>query len=47
MGVVEKYFEINNISINPSKTHYILSQTRQCSQESNLKILVKQENIKY
>jgi hypothetical protein len=28
-------------SINPSKTHYILFQARQCSQESNLKILVK------
>jgi hypothetical protein len=26
-GVVEQYFEINNILINPSKTHYILFQT--------------------
>jgi hypothetical protein len=39
--VVEQYFEINNLSINPSKTHYIVFQTRQCRQESNLKILLK------
>jgi hypothetical protein len=36
-GVVEQYFEINNPSINPSKTHDILFQTRQCRQENNLK----------
>jgi hypothetical protein len=41
VGAVEQYFEINNLSINPSKTRYILFQTRQCRQESNLKILVK------
>jgi hypothetical protein len=35
-GIVEQYFEINNLSINPPKTHYILFQIRQCSQESNL-----------
>jgi hypothetical protein len=44
-GVAEQYFEINNLSINPSKTHYILFQTRQCRQESNLKILVKNSEI--
>jgi hypothetical protein len=44
-GAVEQYFEINNLSINPSKTHYILFQTRQCRQESNLKILVKNREI--
>jgi hypothetical protein len=45
MGVVEQYFEINNLSINPSETHYILFQTRQCRQESNLKILEKNREI--
>jgi hypothetical protein len=35
IGVVEQYFEINNVFINPSKTHYILFQTKQCRQESN------------
>jgi hypothetical protein len=43
--VVEQYFEINNLSINPSKTHCILFQTRQCRQENNLKILVKNREI--
>jgi hypothetical protein len=43
--MVEQYFEINNLSINPSKTHYILFETRQCSQENNLKILVKNREI--
>jgi hypothetical protein len=43
--VVEQYFEINNISINPSKTHYILFHTRQCRQEGNLKIPVKNREI--
>jgi hypothetical protein len=43
--VVEQYFEMNNLSINPSKTHYILFQTRRCRQESNLKILVKNREI--
>jgi hypothetical protein len=42
---VEQYFEINNLSINPSKTQYILFQTRQCRQESSLKILVKNREI--
>jgi hypothetical protein len=29
-GVVEQYFEINNLLINPTETHYILFQTKQC-----------------
>jgi hypothetical protein len=41
IGVVEQYFEINNLSINSSKRHYIPFQTRQCRQECYLKILVK------
>jgi hypothetical protein len=45
IGVVEQYFEINNLCINASKTHYILFQTRQCRQESNLKVLVKNREI--
>jgi hypothetical protein len=45
IGVVEQFFEINNLPINPLKTHYILFQTRQCRQESNLKILVKNREI--
>jgi hypothetical protein len=40
-GLVEQYFEINNLFINPTKTHYILFRTKQCRQESNLKILIK------
>jgi hypothetical protein len=44
-GVVEQYFEINNLSINPSKTQYIIFQTRQYRQESNLKILVNNREI--
>jgi hypothetical protein len=40
-GVIEQYFEINNLSIIPSKTNYILFHIRQCRHESNLKILVK------
>ena len=42
-GVVEQYFEINNLVINPSKTHYILFQTKHRRQESNLKILIKKQ----
>ena len=45
IGAVEQYFEINNLFINPSKTHYILFQTKQCGQESNLKILIKNREI--
>jgi hypothetical protein len=44
-GVVEQYFEINNLSLEPAKTLYILFQTKQCRQESNLKILVKNREI--
>jgi hypothetical protein len=45
IGVVEQYFEINNLFTNPSKTHYILFHTKQCRQESNLKILIKNREI--
>jgi hypothetical protein len=44
-GVVEQYFEINNLLINPSKTHHILFQTKHSRQESNLKILIKNTEI--
>jgi hypothetical protein len=33
IGVVEQYFEINNLFINPSETRYILFQTKQCSRK--------------
>jgi hypothetical protein len=36
MGVVEQYFEINNLFINPSKTHYILFEQNNAMQ-SNVK----------
>jgi hypothetical protein len=45
IGVIEQYFETNNLFINPSKTHCILFQTKQCRQESNLKILIKNREI--
>jgi hypothetical protein len=45
IGVVEQYFEINNLSINPSETHCILFQTRHSRQESNPKILIKNREI--
>jgi hypothetical protein len=38
-SLVEQYFEMNNLSINPTKIHYILFQTKQCRQESEYKIL--------
>jgi hypothetical protein len=44
-NIVEQYFEINNLFINPSKTHYILFQKKQCRQESNLKILIQNKEI--
>jgi hypothetical protein len=43
--VVEQYFEANILFISPSKAHYILFQTKQCRQESNLKILIKYREI--
>jgi hypothetical protein len=47
IGVIEQYFETNNLYINPSKTHWILFQTKQCRQESNLTITIKKQgNIK-
>jgi hypothetical protein len=36
---------MNNLFINPSKTHYILFYTKQCRQESNLKIIIKYTEI--
>jgi hypothetical protein len=45
IGVVEQYFEVNNLFINPSNTHYILFETKQCMQECNLKILIKNREI--
>jgi hypothetical protein len=45
IGVAEQHFEINNLFINLSKTHYILFQTRQCRHESNLKIRIKNREI--
>ena len=44
-GVVEQYFEINNLLINPSETRHILFQTKHSRQESNLKILIKSSEI--
>jgi hypothetical protein len=37
--------QINNLFINPTKTHYILFQTKQFRQESNLTILIKNREI--
>jgi hypothetical protein len=34
--LVNKYFETNNLAMNPTKAHYILFQTKQCRQESEL-----------
>jgi hypothetical protein len=40
IGVVEQYFTMNKLPINPLKTHYILFHTKQYRLDSNLKILV-------
>jgi hypothetical protein len=40
-GLIEQYFDTNNISINPKKAHYILFQPKQCRQKTELKILIK------
>jgi hypothetical protein len=45
IGVVEQYFEINNLFIYPSETHYILFQAKQCGQGSILQILIKKREI--
>jgi hypothetical protein len=29
-GLIEQYFETNNLFINPTKTHYIILQMKQC-----------------
>jgi hypothetical protein len=44
-GLVEQYFETSNLSIHPTKTHYILFQKKQCRQESELMILIKNREI--
>jgi hypothetical protein len=40
-GLEEQYFETIDLSTNPAETHYILFQTKQCRQDSELKILIK------
>jgi hypothetical protein len=45
MGLVEQYFEANNLYINPNKTHYTPFQMKQCRQESELKLLIKNRQI--
>jgi hypothetical protein len=45
LEAVEQYFEMNNLFINPSKTHCILFQTKQCKQESELNILIMNRKI--
>ncbi|PNF31582.1 hypothetical protein B7P43_G00791 [Cryptotermes secundus] len=45
IGVVEKYFEMNDLFINPTKTHCIFFQTKQCRQDYKYKILVKNMEI--
>jgi hypothetical protein len=45
IGVVKQYFKINNLFINPSKTHYVLFQARQGKQEANLKFLIRNKEI--
>jgi hypothetical protein len=44
-GLVQQYFETNNLSINPAKSHYTLFQMKQCRQESELRILIKNREI--
>jgi hypothetical protein len=44
-GLVEQYFETNNLSINPIKTHYILFQMKQCRQECELIILIRNRKL--
>jgi hypothetical protein len=44
IGTVEKYFEIN-LFINPTKMHCIFFQTKQCRQDHNHKILIKNREI--
>jgi hypothetical protein len=43
--VLEQYFETNNLSINQTKINYIFFQMKQCRQESELKILIKNWEI--
>jgi hypothetical protein len=45
IGIVEKYLEMNNLIINPTKTHCIFFQTKQCRQYHKHKILIKNRKI--
>lgn len=40
IGILEKYFEMNDLLINATKTHCISFQTKQCRQDHKLKILI-------
>jgi hypothetical protein len=42
---MQQYFEANNLSIDTIKTCYILFQMKQCRQESEIKILIKNNKI--
>jgi hypothetical protein len=44
-GLIQQYFETNNLSIYPTKTHYILFHTKQCRHGSELKSLIKIREI--
>jgi hypothetical protein len=37
IGIVKKYFEMNNLIINPTNMHCILFQTKQCRQDHSKK----------
>jgi hypothetical protein len=45
IGIVEKYFEMNNLIINPTKMQCIFFQTKQCRQDHNQKILIQNREI--
>jgi hypothetical protein len=45
-GIVEKYFDMKNLIINPTKTHCIFFQTKQCRQDHNHKIPIRNREIK-
>jgi hypothetical protein len=45
IGIVEKYFEMNNLIINPAKMHCNFFQIKQCRQDHDKKILIKNREI--
>jgi hypothetical protein len=45
IGMVEQYFTMNKLPINPLKTHHILFHTKQYTLGSTLSILVKHREI--